>query len=238
MLLAVALTTATADATTIITNDGFTINNSFPLPGGTGYGSNVSVGDSYFSVTPGQDGIVGTPDIAVFLNDNPGGANFPSGKFDGWGNWPIGRKALQFDSSSSGPNRNWSIVFTPASGYDVALNSFVFDAADNTPAGSLALTNWSWSAVGTTSGTLSSGTWARTTVGRDTISVNARGANSEPVTLSFTFNAGAYNYVALDDVTYDQIVAVPEPASLAAAAAIAVVAFNCIHRPASRRRSR
>ena len=238
MLLAVALTTATADATTIITNDGFTINNSFPLPGGTGYGSNVSVGDSYFSVTPGQDGIVGTPDIAVFLNDNPGGANFPSGKFDGWGNWPIGRKALQFDSSSSGPNRNWSIVFTPASGYDVALNSFVFDAADNTPAGSLALTNWSWSAVGTTSGTLSSGTWARTTVGRDTISVNARGANSEPVTLSFTFNAGAYNYVALDDVAFDQVVAVPEPASLAAAAAIAAVAFNCIHRPAARRRSR
>lgn len=232
VLLAVVVAPAVADATTIMTNEGFTINNTYPLPGGTGYGSNVSVGDSYFSVAAGRDGIVGTPNIAVFLNDNPGGANFPSGKFDGWANWPNAvlllpsRKALQFDSSSSGPNKNWSIVFTPASGYDVALNSFVFDAADNTPTGSLAATSWSWAAVGTTSGTLASGTWARTTAGRDTIAVNAQGANSEPVSLNFTFNAGAYNYVALDDVTYDQVVAVPEPALLAAATLVGTVAFG------------
>lgn len=239
--LAAVIVSATADAATIMTNEGFTINNTYPLPGGTGYGSNVSTGDSYFSVASGQDGIVGTPNISVFLNNNPGGANFPSGKFDGWGSWPNGvlllpsRKALQFDSSSSGPNKNWSIVFTPASGYDVALTTFVFDAADNTPAGSLAATNWSWAAVGTTSGTLASGTWARTTAGRDTIAVNAQGVNSEPVSLNFTFNAGAYNYVALDDVTYDQIVAVPEPATLAAATLVGTAAFGI---RLARRRSR
>jgi hypothetical protein len=227
MVVAV-LAAGPAHAATIITNGGFTTNNT-PLPGGTAYGSNVAAGDSYFSVSSGQDGIVGTPNIAVFMNSNPSGTNFPNGKFDGWGAWPNAvlqlptRKVLQFDSSSSGPNRNWSILFTPESGYDVALTSFVLDAADNTPAGSVGSTNWNWSAVGTTSGTLASGTWARTTIGRDTISVNARGASSEPVSLNFTFNSGAYNFVGLTDIAFDQVVvAVPEPASLAAAAVVAI----------------
>jgi len=223
-LVAAVLTADLADAATIITNGGFTGNNAFPLPGGSAYGSNVATGDAYFSVFPGQEGIVGTPNIAVLMN-----SSFTNGKFDGWGAWPNGtlllptRKVLQFDSSASGPNRNWSILFTPESGYDVALTSFVLDAADNTPAGSVGSTNWNWSAVGTTSGTLASGTWARTTIGRDTISVNARGTSSEPVSLNFTFNSGAYNFVGLTDIAFDQVVvAVPEPASLAAAACVAI----------------
>jgi hypothetical protein len=225
-LLAAVLTGGRADAATIITNGGFTGNNTFPLPGDSAYGSNVATGDAYFSVFPGQEGIVGTPNIAVLMNSSFTNGRFDNGRFDGWGVWPNTtlqlptRKVLQFDSSASGPNRNWSILFTPESGYDVALTSFVLDAADTTPAGSVGSTNWNWSAVGTTSGTLASGTWARTTIGRDTISVNARGASSEPVSLNFTFNSGAGNYVGLTDISFDQVVAVPEPASLAAAAAV------------------
>ena len=228
MVVAV-LAAGSTHAATIITNGGFTGNNSFPLPGGTAYGSNVATGNAYFSVFPGKEGIVGTPNIAVVMNSSPSGTTYPTGKFDGWGAWPNAtlllptRKVLQFDSSASGPNRNWSILFTPESGYDVALTSFVLDAADNTPAGSLRVTNWSWSAVGTTSGTLASGTWARSTAGRDTIGVNARGAGSEPVSLNFTYNTGGYNYVGLTDIAFDQVVvAVPEPASLAAATCVAL----------------
>lgn len=228
MVVAV-LAAGQAPGATIITNGGFTGNNSFPLPGGTAYGSNVATGNAYFSVFPGQEGIVGTPNVAVLMNSSPSGTTYPTGKFDGWGSWPNAtlllptRKVLQFDSSASGPNRNWSILFTPESGYDVALTSFVLDAADNTPAGSLAVTKWSWSAVGTTSGTLASGTWTRSTAGRDTIGVNARGAGSEPVSLNLTYNTGGSNYVGLTDIAFDQVVvAVPEPASLAAATCVAL----------------
>ncbi len=75
-----------------------------------------------------------------------------------------------------------------------------------------------WSIEGSVSGPLASGTWTRSTGGRDTISPNITGVAGESLTLTFQHVSGLGNYLALDNLSFDQVT-IPEPSGVTLAVA-------------------
>ena len=71
-----------------------------------------------------------------------------------------------------------------------------------------------WEISGAGSGILASGTWTRSTAGRDTITPNVFGGDGETLTMKFTRTSGTGSYVAVDNLVLDQVT-VPEPSSTA-----------------------
>ncbi len=105
------------------------------------------------------------------------------------------------------------VVFTPNTGFAVTITSFDLDewagGGDTT---------MDWTISGSSSGTLASGTWDDfNTVndpgdagGRSTVTPNVTGADGEVLTLSFAQAGGNGEYLALDNLTFDQVVPGPD----------------------------
>jgi hypothetical protein len=184
-----------ANATTQITFGGFTSDN-VDISTLTGYGSNVSANSADYTVSLGATGITGTPNIG--LTWGVGYQTYTA--WDGRGN--VGQ--TDFNVAT-----NISLTFTPAAGNAVLINSFVLD--EWAGGGTL---NLDWSIFDSV-GTLASGNWTRSTGGRDTITTGLGVGNVRPgeaVTLRFAINSGSPSYVALDNLTFDQV---PEPSAVA-----------------------
>jgi PEP-CTERM motif-containing protein len=185
-----------ANATTQITFGGFSANNTniFDIPG---YGDNVSANSADYTTSAGATGITGTPNI-----DLTWGLGYQT--YTGWdGRGNVGQ--LDFNSTT-----NITLTFTPTSGFGVLINSFVLD--EWAGGGDMSV---SWS-VFDNIGNLASGVWTNSTAGgRNTISTGLGAGNvrtGEAVTLRFILNSGAPSYVALDNLTFDQV---PEPSTVA-----------------------
>jgi hypothetical protein len=188
-----------AHATTEITFGGFSANN-VDISTMVGYGSNVGASSSDYNVSVGAMGILGTPGIG--LTWGTGYQSYTA--WDGRGN--VG----QIDYNLADPIE---LLFTPTAESGVLVSSFVLD---EWAGGGDASVSWS---LFDSVGTLASGVWNnRNTAndpldlgGRDTILTGLTPANINvglPVTLRLTRNSGAVSYLALDNLTFDQV---PEP---------------------------
>lgn len=145
-----------------------------------------------------------TPDITLLWASTGNPWSF-------YGNWDGRGPAYSIESSSGYDTR--TITFTPASGYDVQIDSFDLDewAGGGNPFSA------NWTVSGADSGTIASGTWTLTTGGgRSTVTADATGAGGEVVTLTIQQTVGTHDYLAMDNLTFEQV---PEPASLALLAA-------------------
>lgn len=185
-----------ANATTQITFGGFTADNT-NIVDIVGYGSNVSADSADYTVSLGAAGVTGTPEIA--LTWGVGYQTYTA--WDGRGN------VAQLDFNAQ-PG-TISLTFTPTAGNGVLINSFDLD--EWAGGGSMNV-NWS---VFDGVGTLASGVWTRDTGGRDTILTGLTPGNirtGEAVTLTFTLNSGSPSYIAMANLTFDQV---PEPSSMA-----------------------
>ncbi len=140
----------------------------------------------------------GTPNVALAW----------TGNWDQYSNWDGRGDVYQIDNSSAANPH--TIAFTPDAGYDVTIVSFDLD--EWAGGGATAV---DWSIVGSASGALASGTWddyETLNGGRSTITPNVTGAGGEVLTLSVGQTGGDKTYVAMDNLSFDQV---PEPASLA-----------------------
>jgi hypothetical protein len=136
-----------------------------------------------------------------------------AGNWDQYPNWNGRGDVYQIQDSSGGSPA--SVVFTPDAGFAATITSFDLDEWAGGGA-----TTVDWIVSGGTSGTLASGTWDDFSIangGRSTVTPNVTGANGEALTLSFGQTGGSSAYLALDNLTFDQV-AIPEPSSTTLAA--------------------
>lgn len=199
---------------TVITNDGFTENNQsipdtiVPPPDQVSiYGSNASVLNTSpnWSLTAGIDGVVGTPDIAL---------TWDMGKFETYTNWDGRGNVVQLDSLST--SSVFNITFVPSATVAVNVGSFDLDAWSGTPGGTDIIVNWSLTNLDG-SQTYSSGVFTKPGVsgGRSTITTNYTGLIGQSLVLRMDQIQGDGSYLAFDNLSFDQIAAVPEPAQTA-----------------------
>jgi hypothetical protein len=147
--------------------------------------------------------LAGTPDVAL----NWSGAQWD--QYDGWPNDP-GNGVYQIDGASDG-SATHTIELTPGSGWNVKLTSLDL----NVWAGG-GDTDVNWSLDGTNSGSLGSGVFSTNNDSAITHDIGLSGTGGEKLTLSLTQVSGVGSYLAMDNLTFDQI-AVPEPSSLVVA---------------------
>lgn len=149
-----------------------------------------------YTTAAGATGVVGTPNITV---DFGGGHHW-----DFYNGWDGRGNAIQGEQYSAAPPP-LTILFTPAAGWMASVQSAALDMW----AGGGPMTV-QWSVTGGISGTLASGTWNRSSGGRDTINFASTGAIGEALTLTLNMTAGNGSYFAIDNLTFDQV---PEPSS-------------------------
>ncbi|MBK1826643.1 hypothetical protein [Haloferula rosea] len=163
------------------------------------YGSNVAAAVPGISVAAGASGVVGTPDVAVTWS--------PLGD-SGWQtytSWNGRGDVFQLNGTAA------SIEFAPKTGTFVEVTSVDLD--EWAGGGGVVV---DWQLEGPTSGILASGTWTGNTAGiRETVAINETGAVDEVLTLSLTQTGGLQDYLAIDNVTFDQGPRVPEIVSFA-----------------------
>jgi len=188
-----------AGATTRITFGGFTANN-INISTLTDYGSNVTADSADYVVSSGVSGVTGTPDLQ--LTWGVGYQTYTD--WDGRGN------VAQLDF---GVSPEISLILTPGAGAGALVSSFDIDIWSGAPEADFSI-NWSLTDA---TGSLASGVWTQNTGGRSTVTTGVGAENvriGEPVTLRYSLNSGSPSYVALANLTFDQV-QVPEPSSIA-----------------------
>ncbi len=196
--LTVLLLAGPAGAATLIHNDGFTANNQ-PLPGAPNYASNVAASGINWSATEGSWGVTGTQDIGLVWSTGGSGQTFFTYNWDGRG------YSVQLDGQRAGDVRpNYYISFVPASStVGVSITSFDLDAWRG--GGAMAV-DWYIRDATTTGTILDSGAWTKSNAGgRDTISPNYNGSLGQTLVLHFYHGAGDRGYLAMDNLSFDQI---------------------------------
>ncbi len=106
-----------------------------------------------------------------------------------------------------------TIDFTPDAGFAATITSFDLD--EWVGGGD---TSVDWTISGSISGTLASGTWDSFNAandptdagGRSTITPNVTGSGGEILTLSFAQTGGSTTYLAMDNLTFDQVAPGPD----------------------------
>lgn len=197
---------------TVITNNGFTQNNQLipnTIGGVSTYGSNASISNTStnWTITPGVSGVTGTPDIGLVWD---------IGIFETYLNWDGRGNVVQLDSHTVGSSPIFNITFVPSDSVAVSLESFDLDAWSGTPGGIDVVANWSLTNLDG-SEVYSSGVFTKPGVsgGRSTFNTNYTGAIGESLVLRIDQIQGDGAYLAFDNLTYDQISAVPEPSTMA-----------------------
>ncbi|HAB18548.1 MAG TPA: PEP-CTERM sorting domain-containing protein [Verrucomicrobiota bacterium] len=191
-----------ANATTEITFGGFTENN-INISDIPNYGNNVTADSADYVVSVGAAGITGTPNIQLVW-----GVGYQTyTDWDGRGN------VAQTDYNAAG-GPDIDLILAPPSGYGVLISSFDLDAYAG--GGDVSV---SWS-IFDIEGTLASGVWTQTDAGgRNTITTGLTVADIHPgeaVTLRLSRTSGAPSYLAMANLTFDQV---PEPSTVALCAA-------------------
>jgi hypothetical protein len=193
-----------AQATTEITFEGVEDDNVeiSTLPG---FGSNVTASDLNWNVSLGPTGATGTPDIT--LTWGLGYQTWQAWGLDAGAGIPDRGNVAQLDFNAA---TDIDLTFTPTPELGVLLNSFFLD--EWVGGGDM---NVSWS-IFDSQGTLASGTWLKSEPGgRDQI-LTGLTANDvtlgEAVTLRFNLVSGEPSYIALDNLTFQQV---PEPSAIA-----------------------
>jgi hypothetical protein len=197
---------------TIITNNGFTQNNQ-PIPDTSGgvstYGSYASAlnTSSNWTISQGISGIVGTPDIELIWD---------TGIYETYLNWDGRGNVVQLDSHTQNASTVFNIYLLPSGSAAVSLESFDLDAWSGTPGGIDIVADWSLTNLDGTA-VYSSGVFTKPGVsgGRSTLTTNYTGAIGEGLVLRINQIQGDGAYLALDNLTYDQVSAVPEPSTMA-----------------------
>lgn len=197
-------------ATTTIHNNGFTASNQ-ALPSKPNYGSNASAAGTNWAVSVGATGVTGTPNIQLVWDGEGGGGNGgANGGLDTYVGWNGRGNVVQIDGTGTGGTANSFISFVPAPSVAAKITSFALDAWAGWPAGGNMTVDWSIR-DGTNTGTvLASGTWTRTTGGRDTVSPNYTGTVGQTLVLQLTRTAGNGDYLAMDDLVFDEITFSPK----------------------------
>jgi hypothetical protein len=202
-----------AQATTRITGNGFAANN-IDLNSIPGFGSFVNATGPNWLATVGVNGFLGTPNI-----NTTWGAGYQT-----YLSWDSRGNVIQTDYNTATNSAGIDITWTPDPGYGVLVTRFDLDewgGAGTAYGAAFGDANVSWSLTDAF-GTLASGVWdLRNNLndpgdagGRDIIltGLTAGSVNiGQAVTLRLTFNSGAPSYLAMDNLTFDQIAAVPEP---------------------------
>lgn len=144
--------------------------------------------------------------------------------------WPSDAMADGVYQLDNGTNASaHAIIFTPDAGFNVKLQGLSLNDWAQGPAG-LAGYNVDWTVSGSVSGLIDSGTF-QTVDGTDTpftfgSSGSITGANGEIITLRLQQLNGTGSYLAMDNLSFDQVV-VPEPsAALLGAAGLGAMAMR------------
>jgi len=147
----------------------------------------------------------GTPNIALTWSDwsNAGWVKY--------GNWPNGGTDGNVFQMRASNNVEQSIKFIPDAGYDATITSLdlnVWSGGGDTDV--------DWEVIGSSSGSLGNGTFTTPNGSVVTHNIAITGTGGEELTLKLTQTSGAFNYFAMDNLTFDQVaVPVPEPSSTA-----------------------
>ena len=198
--LLLPLTATPAFAATVLSMDSMPHNIAIPV----GFASFATTNGTGFTVSAGLDGIVGTPNIDL-------GWLGTGHRLDSYQNWDGRGTVLQTDYLNSSTSNILDIPFTPNSAsFGVFISSFELDEYTG---GSTAAVNWS---VLNGATTIVSGSWTRSTGGRDVINTGMTLAQAQAnagaaLTLRFERVSGTSSYLAVDNLAFDQVNAVPEP---------------------------
>lgn len=216
--LVFGFTVPEAFATTTIHNNGFTASNQ-PLPNRPNYGSNVAAAGANWAVSAGEAGVVGTPGIQLIWDgEGGGGAN---GGLDTYLSWNGRGNVVQLDGTGTGGTPNTFISFVPAPAVSAKIVSFDLDAWAGWPLGGNMTVEWTIRDSTKTGTALANGTWTRTTGGRDTVSPSYTGTPGQTLVLQLTRTAGNGDYLALDNLTFDEISLAPSIATFTSAHQVA-----------------
>lgn len=146
-------------------------------------------------------GLPGTPDISLTW----------SGNWDQWTPWDGRGDVYQIEGSNAGSPV--SVTLTPIPGQRVRIASFDLDeyvgGGDTTVI---------WTVSGPVSGVLATGTWndfnsandPADSGGRSNVTPEVIGFGGEALTLALEQTNGDRTYLALDNLTFDQVAAVPD----------------------------
>ena len=141
----------------------------------------------------------GTPDIDLSWS----GA---VGKWDQYAGWPNDDHVYQIDGPGDGTATH-TVAFSVSPGWNVRLTSLDV----NVWAGG-GDTNLAWNVVGSMSGDLGSGVFAQSDGVANTFAIGVTGVGSESLTLNLIQQSGVGSYLAVDNLSFDQV-AVPEPST-------------------------
>ncbi|MBN8457850.1 MAG: hypothetical protein J0M04_08430 [Verrucomicrobia bacterium] len=212
---------STLHATTAIHSDGFTASNQ-PLPGKPNYGSNVAATGTNWTASMGSTGVTGTPNIQLVWDGEGGGGNSgANGGLDTYISWNGRGNVVQLDGTGTGGTANTYISFVPSAAVAAKITSFDLDAWSGWPAGGNMTVEWTIRNATKAGTVLATGSWTRTTGGRDTVSPAFTGAPGQTVVLQLTRTAGNGDYLAMDNLVFDEITNIPSIVSFASSALIA-----------------
>ncbi len=213
-LLALFTTAGALSAATVITNQDIPTNDSDPLPGHPNYGSRVSSTNGNWDASTGAWEIYGTPNITLIWDGEGGGHSGtgldPYRKWEEHGLPKDTNHVIQLDGGQSGGTPNTYISFVPDAGVTVYIGSFILDEWSG---GGGITVEWSIFADSKSGNLLKSGTWTGDNAGfRSQVSVDHLGDEGQTLVLKLERTSGLNNYLALDDLSFDQK-GVPEPAT-------------------------
>lgn len=200
-----------ASATTTLTFDGFGSNNTIPVT----FADNATGSATGYSTTAGVDGFTGTPNIDIGWVGTPA----TQSTMDFYNNWQTaGNSVWQTDfQATTAVAATLTLPFTPAAGYGVLISSFTVDQWTGGGAGTY---GWSITSGATT---LASGSFALSGGANVPVSTGITQATAQTfggATMNLVLSKGiglSGSYLAIDNLVFDQVTAVPEPAGAALA---------------------
>lgn len=176
---------------------------------GSGLANNQTIPADHGSRLPGTPNIILTwsADWDAYVSRSTPDIN-PSNS------WPSDAQANGVYQLDAARDVTQTITFTPDAGFAVILLSLDLNDWVRGPI-DMASMNVDWAVTGSVSGTLGSGTFATVDATSKNFTFGSlTGANGETLTLGLTQRSGEPSYLAMDNLSFDQV-AIPEPAGAA-----------------------
>jgi hypothetical protein len=186
--------------------------------GGSGQSNNATI--------PADHGsrLLGTPNLVLAWSaDWDAYTSRTTSDYTPFATWPNDAQASGVYQLDAALNVTQTIAFTPDTGFAVILSSLDLNDWVQGPS-DLAGMDVDWVVSGPLSGTLGSGTFATVDgTSRNFTLGGLTGADGETLTLGLTQRSGSASYLAMDNLSFDQV-AVPEPTG----AALGVLALGAM----------